>query len=95
MSITKKDVEYISWLARLEFKEEEKAGLIKELNAILKYMEKLDELDTEEEDIIINPYYIENKFREDILESSLDIKQVLDNSPENFQEYIVVPKVLE
>lgn len=58
-------------------------------------MEKLDELDTEEEDIIINPYYIENKFREDILESSLDIKQVLDNSPENFQEYIVVPKVLE
>ncbi|APM40767.1 Asp-tRNA(Asn)/Glu-tRNA(Gln) amidotransferase subunit GatC [Clostridium kluyveri] len=95
MTITIKDVEYVSNLARLEFEEEEKVKLVKDLNKILEYMEKLDELHTEEENIIVNPYYMENKFREDILEPSLDIQWVLDNSPDNFQEYIVVPKVVK
>lgn len=95
MTITIKDVEYVSNLARLEFEEKEKVKLVKDLNKILEYMEKLDELYTEEENIIVNPYYMENKFREDILESSLDIQWVLDNSPDNFQEYIVVPKVVK
>ncbi|BAH08112.1 Asp-tRNA(Asn)/Glu-tRNA(Gln) amidotransferase subunit GatC [Clostridium kluyveri] len=95
MTITIKDVEYVSNLARLEFEEKEKVKLVKDLNKILEYMEKLDELYTEEENIIVNPYYMENKFREDILESSLDIQWVLDNSPGNFQEYIVVPKVVK
>lgn len=95
MIITIKDVEYVSNLARLEFEEEEKVKLVKDLNKILEYMEKLDELHIEEENIIVNPYYMENKFREDILEPSLDIQWVLDNSPDNFQEYIVVPKVVK
>ncbi|WP_368489000.1 Asp-tRNA(Asn)/Glu-tRNA(Gln) amidotransferase subunit GatC [Clostridium sp. BJN0013] len=95
MSVTKKDVEYVSDLSRLEFKEEEKMELVKDLNKILEYMEKLKETHIEEENIVVNPYYMENKFREDILEPSLDIEQVLDNSPDNFQGYIVVPKVVK
>ena len=48
MSITNQDVEHVANLARLELTEEENAKFTEQLNAILKYAEKLDELDTTE-----------------------------------------------
>lgn len=95
MAVSKKDVEYVAELARLEFTEEEKPGLIDNLNKVLEYMEKLNKLDTENVDIIVNPYYIENKFREDEVESSLTLNEVIENSPQNLEEYILVPKIIE
>ena len=55
MAVSKKDVEYVAELARLSFDENEKEGLAEDLNQILAYVEKLGELDTENEDIIVNP----------------------------------------
>lgn len=95
MSVSKKDVEYVAELARLSFTEEEKEELIDDLNKVLGYIEKLNELDTEDTDIIVNPYYIENKFREDEIKPSMDLKSVLNNAPENLEEYIMVPKIIE
>jgi aspartyl-tRNA(Asn)/glutamyl-tRNA(Gln) amidotransferase subunit C len=95
MAVSKKDVEYVAELARLDFKEEEKSSLIDDLNKVLEYMEKLNKLDTENVDIIVNPYYIENKFREDEVESSLPLNEVIENSPQNLEEYILVPKIIE
>lgn len=95
MSVTKKDVEYVAELARLNFTEEEKESLIGELNNVLGYIDKLNELDTDDVDIIVNPYYIENKFREDEIKPSMDLKDVIKNSPKNLEEYIVVPKIIE
>lgn len=95
MSVSKKDVEYVAELARLEFSEEEKESLTNNLNSILGYMEKLNELSTDGVDIVINPYYIENKFREDEVQPSMELKDVLDNAPDSLEEYITVPKVME
>lgn len=95
MSVTKKDVEYVAQLARLEFDEEDKETLIKDLNSVLGYIDKLNELDTDDVDIIVNPYYLENKFREDEVKESLPLEDVIKNAPENLDEYIVVPKVVE
>ncbi|MDV3427944.1 MAG: Asp-tRNA(Asn)/Glu-tRNA(Gln) amidotransferase subunit GatC [Bacillota bacterium] len=95
MSVTKSDVEYVADLARLSFKEEEKEELIGNLNVILGYVDKLNELDTDSVDITVNPYYVENKFREDIVEKSMPLKEVIDNSPQNIEEYVVVPKIIE
>lgn len=95
MSVSKKDVEYVAELARLSFTEEEKEELIDDLNKVLGYIEKLNELDTEDTDIIVNPYYIENKFREDEIEPSMELKSVLDNAPQKLEEYIMVPKIIE
>lgn len=95
MSVSKKDVEYVADLARLEFTEEEKENLIKDLNKVLEYMEKLEKLDTGKTDIVVNPYYIENKFREDEVESSLPLEAVIKNAPKNLEEYILVPKIIE
>lgn len=95
MSVSKKDVEYVAELARLEFKEEEKDNFVNDLNKILNYMEKLDELNTYDVDIVVNPYYIENKYREDNVEKSMELKEVIDNAPESLEEYVIVPKVID
>lgn len=95
MSVTKKDVEHVAELARLHFTEEEKENLIQDLNNILGYIDQLNELDTEGHDIIVNPYYIENKLREDEIRPSLELKEVLGNAPAKLEEYFLVPKVIE
>ncbi|KON09146.1 Asp-tRNA(Asn)/Glu-tRNA(Gln) amidotransferase subunit GatC [Clostridium botulinum] len=95
MSVSKKDVEYVAELARLEFKEEEKDSFVNDLNKILNYMEKLDELNTDDVDIVVNPYYIENKYREDNVEKSMELKEVIDNAPESLEKYVIVPKVID
>ncbi|EJP6472246.1 Asp-tRNA(Asn)/Glu-tRNA(Gln) amidotransferase subunit GatC [Clostridium sp. FAM 1755] len=95
MSVSKKDVEYVAELARLEFKEEEKDNFVNDLNKILNYMEKLDELNTDDVDIVVNPYYIENKYREDNVEKSMELEEVIDNAPESLEEYVIVPKVID
>lgn len=95
MAVSKKDVDYVAYLARLDFTEEEKEKLIGSLNSVLGYVEKLNELDTEDTDILVNPYYIENKYREDNVEDSMQLKEVLDNAPKKLEEYIVVPKIIE
>ena len=95
MSVSIKDVEYVAERARLSFDEKEKQGLAEDLNQILAYVEKLGELDTENEDIIVNPYYIENRFREDEVVPSINLEDVLKNAPDSLEEYVVVPKIIK
>lgn len=94
MSVSKKDVEYVAELARLSFDEDEKEAFVEDLNSILNYVDQLSELDTDHIDIVVNPYYIENVYREDEIETSMDLQDVLKNAPETLEEYVVVPKVI-
>ncbi|PRR79073.1 Glutamyl-tRNA(Gln) amidotransferase subunit C [Clostridium liquoris] len=95
MAVSKKDVEYVAELARIELMEDEKEGMIEDLNKVLTYMDKLNELDTDNVDIIVNPYYIENKFREDEVEESMQLSDIMENAPEKLEEYILVPTIIE
>ena len=95
MAVSIKDVDYVAELARLSFDEKEKQGLAEDLNQILAYVEKLGELDTEKEDIIVNPYYIENSFRDDEVVPSINLEVVLKNAPDSLEEYVVVPKIIK
>ena len=95
MSVTKKDVEYVATLARLSFTESEKQILIGDLNRILTYVDKLNELNTDDVEVIVNPYYIENKYREDSIEASMPVENVLANAPELLESYILVPKIID
>ena len=95
MSVSKADVEYVAELARLEFGEAEKASLISDLNDVLGYIEKLNQLNTDEEDIIVNPYYIENRFREDQIQPSMNVNEVTCNAPQSLEGYILVPKIID
>ena len=48
MKVTDQDVVYVAELANLELTEEERAGMLRDLNSILEYVDRLDELDTSE-----------------------------------------------
>ncbi|ETA78980.1 Asp-tRNA(Asn)/Glu-tRNA(Gln) amidotransferase subunit GatC [Youngiibacter fragilis] len=95
MSVSRKDVDYIAELARLKFTEDEKSGFITDLNNILGYVDKLSELDTEGAEILVNPIYIENVYREDVVAKSMDQDEFLMNAPDRVEEYLRVPSVIE
>ncbi|RIX47275.1 Asp-tRNA(Asn)/Glu-tRNA(Gln) amidotransferase subunit GatC [Paenibacillus nanensis] len=95
MSITLKDVEHVANLARLALTDAEKAQFTDQLNAILKYAEKLNELDTDNVEPTTHVLPITNVLRDDECRESLPIEKVLLNAPDEEDGQIKVPAVLE
>ncbi len=94
MSVTIKDVEHIAELARLEFNESEKQKLTHELNEILKYVEKLDELDTSNVEPLSHVIELSNVFRDDVVKPSISTEEALKNAPAKKDTFFRVPKVI-
>ena len=94
MSITRKDVEYIAQLARLRFKDEELENFTHQLNEILNYVEKLNELDTDNVEPLSHPIENINVFRNDELKPSTQTDEALKNAPDRADEFFKVPKVI-
>ena len=95
MAVTIKDVEYIADLARLKFSKEEIENFTKQLNQILEYMEKLNELDTSNVEPLSHPVEGTNVFREDKVEESISREEALKNAPDSDDVFIRVPKVID
>ena len=95
MSVTKSDVEHIAKLAKLEIREDEINKFTSQFNKVLEYVEKLNELDTENIEPLSHPVEGENVFREDILKKSIPTTDALKNSAFNDEEYFKVPKVIK
>ncbi|MBI3123709.1 MAG: Asp-tRNA(Asn)/Glu-tRNA(Gln) amidotransferase subunit GatC [Ignavibacteriales bacterium] len=94
MSVTRKDVEYIASLSKLKFEENELDNFTHQLNDILAYVEKLNELDTENVEPLSHPVENKNVFREDELKPSISTEEALKNSPSKTEEFFRVPKVI-
>jgi aspartyl-tRNA(Asn)/glutamyl-tRNA(Gln) amidotransferase subunit C len=94
MSVTLKDVEHIAELARLEFDAKEKEKLTHELNDILKYIGKLNELDTSKVEPLSHVIELNNVFREDVVIPSIPTEEALKNAPEKTETFFKVPKVI-
>ena len=94
MSVTKNDVKKIADLARLEFNENELENYTNEMNKILDYVDKLNELDTSEIEPLSHPIENVNVFREDEVKPSTATADALKNSPDKTSEYFKVPKVI-
>jgi aspartyl-tRNA(Asn)/glutamyl-tRNA(Gln) amidotransferase subunit C len=95
LSITIKDVEHVANLARLELSEEEKNKFTEQLNAILKYVEQLNQLDTEHVEPTSHVMPLYNVMREDEARPSWPLEQVLLNAPDEEDGQFKVPAVLE
>lgn len=95
MSIHVKDVEHVAKLARLDLSNEEKERYTEQLNAILKYAEKLNELNTDDVTPTTHVLPIRNVMREDESRPSLPIEKVMANAPEEEEGQFKVPAVLE
>jgi len=95
MSISIQDVEHVAKLARLELRQEEKETFTEQLNAILKYMDKLNELDTSNVQPTSHVLPLVNVMREDEPRESLPIEKVMLNAPDEEDGQFKVPAVIE
>ena len=94
MSVSKEDVEKIAKLAKLKFSDEELENFTPQMNEILNYMDKLNELDTENVEPLSHPVEQINVFREDKLKQSISTEDALKNAPSKDEQFFKVPKVI-
>ena len=94
MAVTKKDVEHIAKLANLKFDESEMERLTGEMNEILLYMDKLNEIDTTNVEPLSHPVEMNNVFREDKVAGSISTEDALKNAPAKDDKHFHVPKVI-
>ncbi len=92
--ITRKEVEYVARLANLEFTEDEKEEFTSQLNSILDYFKKLNELNTEKVEPTAYIISMPNLLNEDEIKSSLSQKEVLSISKYTKRGYFQVPKII-
>ncbi len=95
MSVTKDDVHYIAELARLRFSEDEEEEMARQLSSVLDYMEKLNELDTQDVEPMSHVLDITNVFRKDEPRQRITRDDALSNAPDADQAYFRVPKVID
>jgi aspartyl-tRNA(Asn)/glutamyl-tRNA(Gln) amidotransferase subunit C len=95
MSISTKDVEHVAKLARLDLSEEEKQLFTEQLNAILKYAEQLNGLDTTGVAATTHVLPLANVMRADEPHQSLSADKVMLNAPDHEDGHFRVPAVIE
>lgn len=92
--ITRQEVRHVALLARLELSEAEEQRMTGQINSILEYMDKLNELDTKDIVPTTHAIQLQNVFRPDSIHDSIDRKDSLANAPGTDGVNFVVPKVI-
>lgn len=106
MRVTEKDVAYVADLANLELTDQERQRMLKDLNSILDYIDRLNKLDTKDvppmaqisaclgspDDSTGN---MASGLRDDVLIPCLPHKEAMQNAPQTDGEFFKVPKVIE
>ena len=95
MSIDKDTVKHISKLARISLDEKKIDSLSRDLSSIIKFIEKLNELNTEKTVPLTSIINASLQSRKDEVLDGKIRDQILKNSPEKNEEFFVVPKVIE
>ena len=95
MSIDKDTVKHIAKLARISLDEKKINSLSKDLSSIMKFIEKLNELNTEKIVPLTSIINASLRSRKDEVSDEKIRDQILKNSPEKNEEFFVVPKVIE
>lgn len=95
MQIDKKTVDELAQLARLEYDDESKTEMINDLNKILAFVDKLNELDTDNVEPLIYMTEETNRWREDEVKVTITQDEALKNSPKHDSDYFKSPKVIE
>ncbi len=100
--VTDKDVRYVAELAHLELTESERSRMLRDLNSILDYIDRLNELDTSNVGPMAQTASVEGQMekfaqamREDELRPCLPRAQALANAPVSDGTFFKVPKVIE
>ena len=109
MKVTEEDVAYVAGLANLELSVDERTGMLRDLNSILDYVDRLNELNTSNVEPMAqmsDRYGVDQQgsdrftyaTRDDIVEGlrkSLSQQAALGNAPDTDGTFFLVPKVIE
>ena len=95
MQLNNETIARIAHLARLEVSEAEKETLLKDMNKILSFMEKLNELDTTGVEPLIYLSDEVNVLREDVVKQEITVEEALQNAPNQDGRYFKVAKVID
>ena len=95
MTIDLKTIKHISKLSRISVDEKKAEKLAGDLNSIFDFIEKLNELNTDNIEPLTSVAETTLKLRSDEVKSENLREQVIKNSPEENEDYFVVPKVIE
>ena len=95
MSIDLKTIKHISKLSRISVDDKKAEKLAGDLNSIFEFIEKLNELNTDNVEPLTSVAEPTLKLRSDEVKSKNLRDQVIKNSPKDNEDYFVVPKVIE
>lgn len=95
MKIDEKMVDGLAHLARLQFSNDEKSEIMSDLNRMLNFVNKLNEVDTDNVKPLIYVNEHANFVREDVVHSEITQRDALKNAPKKDSDYFKVPKVVD
>jgi aspartyl-tRNA(Asn)/glutamyl-tRNA(Gln) amidotransferase subunit C len=95
VKVTEELVDKIAHLARLEFENEAKVEIMKDMQQMLEFVEKLNELNTDDVSPLVYMNTETNRLRDDVAIQSVSHKEALMNAPKHDTDYFKVPKVVE
>ncbi|MBC7567478.1 MAG: Asp-tRNA(Asn)/Glu-tRNA(Gln) amidotransferase subunit GatC [Pedobacter sp.] len=95
MIIDKQTIAKVANLARIEIQENNVEELIVDMNKILTFMEKLNELDTNGVEPLVYMNTDENVWREDVVEQKISVEDGLKNAAVHNERFFLVPKIIE
>ena len=95
MSIDLKTIKHISKLSRISVDEKRAEKLAGDLNSIFDFIEKLNELKTDKVEPLTSIAETTLKLRSDEVKSKNIREEIIKNSPQDNEDYFVVPKVIE
>ncbi len=95
MHINDEMIEYVGILAKLDLQDKEKQKAKEDMNKMLDYIEKLNELDTSMVEPMTHIYSNNNVFREDVVTNENEVEKILKNAPAKKDGCFKVPKTVE
>jgi aspartyl-tRNA(Asn)/glutamyl-tRNA(Gln) amidotransferase subunit C len=95
MNIDKQTLEKLAHLSRLEINEKDEAKMMQDLSAIVTFVEKLNEVNTDGVEPLTTMSQEVNALREDEPGGHLTHEEVLKNAPAKDKDFFRVPKVIE
>lgn len=95
MKVTNELINHLAHLARLEFSMEEKEELKIDLERMISFVEKLNEVDTDGVEPLLHMSDEVNALRDDVVEGSVSREEALKNAPVKNDRFFLVPTVIK
>ena len=95
MEVTDSMINKLASLAKLRFNETEKESIKNDLQKMISFVQKMDEVDTNNVEPLLHISRHPNNWREDVQEGSCSQQEALQNAPKHTGAFFLVPKVIQ